>query len=222
MTKKDKNGRVTKDTNTVKEKMFHKHAGKAEMHEQIHVNTHRMEGSKPSLEGQCFIPASTFAAGTNVVTSNQFKSIMTSVTAHELQVEMHPRGCWSEIWESGSRFLNPKHFFETVTSGMWMLECSIGGKGARLYLGYDGWRGILHEPFKNELVLLELPDNAGTPLTFCIIIVESDFMVFFCVCWGFVDFEDELPPFPVAFMYISVYFIRISELFFSIHSPWLL
>ena len=112
-----------------------------------------LTGLAPRLEGQCFMPAITWAAGTVKVTAAWFRSCVTHVSPKVLMTHIFPRGYFLErVTKTSAAGL-----FRSGTTGMYIVLCTLNN-GHRHYIGYDGWRGVIYEPLSNELVVLDSKD----------------------------------------------------------------
>ena len=112
-----------------------------------------LTGMAPQLEGQCFMPAITWAAGTVTVTAAWFRSFATHVSPRMLMTHIFPRGYFLERVTKASA----AGLFRSGATGMYIILCTLES-GHRHYIGYDGWRGVIYEPLSNDLVVLDGKD----------------------------------------------------------------
>ena len=112
-----------------------------------------LTGMAPQLEGQCFMPAITWAAGTVTVTAAWFRSCVTHVSPKMLMTHIFPRGYFLERVTKASA----AGLFRSGATGMYIVLCTLKS-GHRHYIGYDGWRGVIYEPLSNDLVVLDGKD----------------------------------------------------------------
>ena len=121
-------------------------------YKQMYVDKFDMRGSAPQYEGQCFLPAITFAAGTIRVTPAVWRGIAMDVTFEELREQVYRQGYFLKDYH----FSTVLDFFLKTSSGMWIMRCYL--RGELHWIGYDGWRGVVYEPALDKLLILEKKD----------------------------------------------------------------
>lgn len=112
-----------------------------------------LAGLAPRLEGQCFMPAITWAAGTVKVTAPWFRATVIQASPQMLVEHVVPRGYFLERVTK----MSAAGLFRSGTTGMYIILCTLDN-GHSHYIAYDGWRGVIYEPLDNELVVLESRD----------------------------------------------------------------
>ena len=80
-----------------------------------------LTGMAPQLEGQCFMPAITWAAGTVTVTAAWFRSFVTHVSPRMLMTHIFPRGYFLERVTKASA----AGLFRSGTTGMYIILCTL-------------------------------------------------------------------------------------------------
>jgi len=126
----------------------------------VQVKTTKFLFARASETGKCFAPATAFACGTVKCTSPQFRGLdrgVAGASPAELLVEMESKGYYLER----VHYLDEHAFFSTCGSGAWIIHCAIGPELAAHYIAYDAWRGVLYEPYNNEVEVIKLEDLEG-------------------------------------------------------------
>lgn len=123
-------------------------------YQQIVVSKFDMRGSAPQREGQCVVPAITFAAGTVAVTHVEWRDLADSVSFEGLRRQVYRQGYLLD----NHFFRSPAEFFATSTAGMWVMTCVF--RGEPHWLGYSAWNATLYEPAMDRLLVLEQGDFA--------------------------------------------------------------
>jgi len=121
-------------------------------YKQVFFKRYDMRGTAPMMEGQCFLPAISFAAGTVKVTPCEWRNlVMGGVNFEQLRLQVYQQGYFLKDYYFRTRL----QFF-TETTGMWVVLCEF--RGEIHWIGYDAWRGALYEPALDRLLLLEPAD----------------------------------------------------------------
>ena len=123
-------------------------------YQQVVVETFDMRGSAPQREGQCFLPAVTFAAGTVRATHPVWRDLATDVSFEDIKSQVYRQG----YVLTDHYFSTPVDFFTKVTTGMWVMWCEF--RGCPHWLAYSGWNAALYEPALDRLLLLDRGDFA--------------------------------------------------------------